>query len=157
MGVFFFFAFSSNTEFSLKCLAHSFKLNVQIKVWEENACTQPWPSGHQLSSRQPAQSVCACGVFVFFAAELTKLWPWHSLCWVLLQVECRNYIRTLHRVNDTTMYVCGTNAFSPTCDHMVSTLQNMELKCVCRQHLCPFSFTLNINPSLASSLMVLHF
>uniref|UniRef100_A0A3Q0TBC8 Si:ch211-129c21.1 n=1 Tax=Amphilophus citrinellus TaxID=61819 RepID=A0A3Q0TBC8_AMPCI len=36
------------------------------------------------------------------------------------EVECRNYIRTLHRVNDTTMYVCGTNAFSPTCDYMVS-------------------------------------
>ncbi|KAK2835759.1 hypothetical protein Q5P01_016243 [Channa striata] len=34
------------------------------------------------------------------------------------EVECRNYIRTLHRVNDTTMYVCGTNAFSPTCDYM---------------------------------------
>ncbi|KAG7513884.1 hypothetical protein JOB18_019409 [Solea senegalensis] len=34
------------------------------------------------------------------------------------EVECRNYIRTLHRMNDTTMYVCGTNAFSPTCDYM---------------------------------------
>uniref|UniRef100_A0AAQ6IV67 Sema domain-containing protein n=1 Tax=Anabas testudineus TaxID=64144 RepID=A0AAQ6IV67_ANATE len=38
----------------------------------------------------------------------------------LAEVECRNYIRTLHQVNDTTMYVCGTNAFSPTCDYMVS-------------------------------------
>lgn len=35
-------------------------------------------------------------------------------------MECRNYIRTLHKVNDTTMYVCGTNAFSPTCDYMVN-------------------------------------
>ncbi|KAJ0032287.1 hypothetical protein NQD34_002368 [Periophthalmus magnuspinnatus] len=34
------------------------------------------------------------------------------------EVECRNYIRILHRINDTTMYVCGTNAFSPTCDFM---------------------------------------
>lgn len=34
------------------------------------------------------------------------------------EVECRNYIRTLHRMNETTMYVCGTNAFSPTCDYM---------------------------------------
>lgn len=34
------------------------------------------------------------------------------------EVECRNYIRTLHRLNDTTMYVCGTNAFSPMCDYM---------------------------------------
>lgn len=53
-------------------------------------------------------------------AELTKACPWHSLCWVSFQVECRNYIRTLHKVNETTMYVCGTNAFSPTCDYMVS-------------------------------------
>uniref|UniRef100_A0A8C6TIK7 Si:ch211-129c21.1 n=1 Tax=Neogobius melanostomus TaxID=47308 RepID=A0A8C6TIK7_9GOBI len=36
----------------------------------------------------------------------------------LAEVECRNYIRTLHRMNETTMYVCGTNAFSPTCDYM---------------------------------------
>ncbi|KAM4628937.1 semaphorin-4E [Polymixia lowei] len=35
------------------------------------------------------------------------------------EVECRNYIRTLHTVNDTRMYVCGTNAFSPTCDYMM--------------------------------------
>lgn len=66
----------------------------------------------------------AVGAFVrrvcAFVAELTKVWPWHSLCWVSFQVECRNYIRTLHKVNDTTMYVCGTNAFSPTCDYMVS-------------------------------------
>ncbi|CAL9695620.1 unnamed protein product [Knipowitschia caucasica] len=34
------------------------------------------------------------------------------------EVECRNYIRTLHRMNSTTMYVCGTNAFSPICDFM---------------------------------------
>lgn len=36
------------------------------------------------------------------------------------QVECRNYIRTLHKINSTSMYVCGTNAFSPTCDYLVS-------------------------------------
>lgn len=39
---------------------------------------------------------------------------------ILLQVECRNYIRTLHKINTTSMYVCGTNAFSPTCDYLVS-------------------------------------
>ncbi|XP_039622812.1 semaphorin-4E [Polypterus senegalus] len=33
-------------------------------------------------------------------------------------IECRNYIRTLHRINDSMMYVCGTNAFSPTCHYM---------------------------------------
>ncbi|CAL8254529.1 unnamed protein product [Merluccius merluccius] len=36
----------------------------------------------------------------------------------LFEVDCRNYIQTLHQVNDTTMYVCGTNAFSPVCDYM---------------------------------------
>ncbi|XP_028300391.1 semaphorin-4E-like isoform X2 [Gouania willdenowi] len=41
-------------------------------------------------------------------------------------MECRNYIRTLHKVNDTTMYVCGTNAFNPTCDYM--TFGNGQLR-----------------------------
>ncbi|XP_059197702.1 semaphorin-4E [Centropristis striata] len=44
------------------------------------------------------------------------------------EVECRNYIRTLHRVNDTTMYVCGTNAFSPTCDYMTFVNGQLRLK-----------------------------
>ena len=86
-----------------------------------------------------AVSVCMWHVCVF-AAELTQLWPWHSLCWILLQVECRNYIRTLHRMNDTTIYVCGTNAFSPTCDYLVSIHQSVESV----QRKC-------FNPSLAST------
>ncbi|XP_034386107.1 semaphorin-4E [Cyclopterus lumpus] len=56
------------------------------------------------------------------------------------EVECRNYIRTLHRVNDTTMYVCGTNAFSPICDYM--TFVNGQLRLEGRQEegkgKCPF-------------------
>ncbi|XP_041086106.1 semaphorin-4E-like [Polyodon spathula] len=32
--------------------------------------------------------------------------------------ECRNYIRTLNKIGDAKMYVCGTNAFSPTCAYM---------------------------------------
>nr|XP_046246907.1 semaphorin-4E isoform X2 [Scatophagus argus] len=56
------------------------------------------------------------------------------------EVECRNYIRTLHRVNDTTMYVCGTNAFSPTCDYM--TFDNGQLRLEGKQDegkgKCPF-------------------
>lgn len=117
----FFSPFSSHyTEFSLKCFAYSFILKAQIKAWEE-ICMYT-----ALTLWSPAQLQAACAVSIclwhvcIFAAELTKLWPWHSLCWILLQVECRNYIRTLHRVNDTAMYVCGTNAFSPTCDYMVS-------------------------------------
>ncbi|KAM3620313.1 uncharacterized protein V6R79_021414 [Siganus canaliculatus] len=56
------------------------------------------------------------------------------------EVECRNYIRTLHRMNDTTMYVCGTNAFSPTCDYM--TFANGQLRLKGKQEegkgKCPF-------------------
>ncbi|XP_053286809.1 semaphorin-4E isoform X2 [Pleuronectes platessa] len=44
------------------------------------------------------------------------------------EVECRNYIRTLHRVNDTAMYVCGTNAFSPTCDYMTFVSGQLKLQ-----------------------------
>ncbi|XP_051232434.1 semaphorin-4E [Dicentrarchus labrax] len=56
------------------------------------------------------------------------------------EVECRNYIRNLHRVNDTTMYVCGTNAFSPSCDYM--TFANGRLRLEGKQEegkgKCPF-------------------
>ncbi|XP_068605383.1 semaphorin-4E [Brachionichthys hirsutus] len=35
-----------------------------------------------------------------------------------LKMECKNYIRILHKVEDDKMYVCGTNAFDPECDYM---------------------------------------
>lgn len=79
-------------------------------------------------SAAPIGAVGMCtSLACVFVAELTELWPWHSLRWVLFQVECRNYIRTLHKVNDTAMYVCGTNAFSPTCDYMVSPPGDLSL------------------------------
>ncbi|CAB1326619.1 unnamed protein product [Coregonus sp. 'balchen'] len=34
------------------------------------------------------------------------------------QIECQNYIRVLHTMEDDRMYVCGTNAFNPECDYM---------------------------------------
>ncbi|XP_076995654.1 semaphorin-4D isoform X1 [Tamandua tetradactyla] len=34
------------------------------------------------------------------------------------QTECLNYIRVLQPLNADTLYVCGTNAFQPTCDHL---------------------------------------
>ncbi|XP_037706911.1 semaphorin-4D isoform X3 [Choloepus didactylus] len=34
------------------------------------------------------------------------------------QTECLNYIRVLQPLNANTLYVCGTNAFQPTCDHL---------------------------------------
>ncbi|KAK0150388.1 Semaphorin-4E [Merluccius polli] len=36
------------------------------------------------------------------------------------EIHCKNYIRILHTMNDGRMYVCGTNAFDPECDIMVS-------------------------------------
>uniref|UniRef100_A0A8C8JCK2 Uncharacterized protein n=1 Tax=Oncorhynchus tshawytscha TaxID=74940 RepID=A0A8C8JCK2_ONCTS len=44
------------------------------------------------------------------------------------EIECRNYIRTLHKVDDGRMYVCGTNAFSPTCDYMTYSEGQLRLE-----------------------------
>ncbi|KAG5275904.1 hypothetical protein AALO_G00125800 [Alosa alosa] len=43
-------------------------------------------------------------------------------------IECRNYIRTLHKINTTSMYVCGTNAFSPTCDYLTFADGQLKLR-----------------------------
>ncbi|KAF5893362.1 semaphorin-4E-like isoform X1 [Clarias magur] len=37
------------------------------------------------------------------------------------ETECQNYIQILHKMPDGRMYVCGTNAFNPTCDYMSYT------------------------------------
>nr|XP_055073783.1 semaphorin-4E [Misgurnus anguillicaudatus] len=54
--------------------------------------------------------------------------------------DCHNYIQMLHQVNDSVMYVCGTNAFSPTCDYI--TYGDGQLKLEDRQEegrgKCPF-------------------
>ncbi|XP_073908478.1 semaphorin-4D isoform X1 [Castor canadensis] len=34
------------------------------------------------------------------------------------QTECLNYIRVLQPLSASSLYVCGTNAFQPTCDHL---------------------------------------
>ncbi|XP_055127977.1 semaphorin-4D isoform X1 [Symphalangus syndactylus] len=34
------------------------------------------------------------------------------------QTECLNYIRVLQPLSATSLYVCGTNAFQPACDHL---------------------------------------
>lgn len=41
------------------------------------------------------------------------------VCVFPLQTECLNYIRVLQPLSSTSLYVCGTNAFQPTCDHLV--------------------------------------
>lgn len=34
------------------------------------------------------------------------------------KVQCKNYIRVLHKMDDNRMYVCGTKAFDPECDYL---------------------------------------
>ncbi|KAK2822272.1 hypothetical protein Q5P01_022337 [Channa striata] len=34
------------------------------------------------------------------------------------ELDCKNYIRILHKMKDDRMYVCGTHAFDPVCDYM---------------------------------------
>ncbi|XP_074851171.1 semaphorin-4D isoform X2 [Carettochelys insculpta] len=42
------------------------------------------------------------------------------------QTECLNYVRVLQPLNETVLYVCGTNAFQPICDHL--NLMTFELR-----------------------------
>eukprot|EP00066_Takifugu_rubripes_P009057 XP_003975685.1 PREDICTED: semaphorin-4E-like [Takifugu rubripes] len=34
------------------------------------------------------------------------------------EMDCKNFIKILHKRDDNKMYVCGTNAFDPECDYM---------------------------------------
>ncbi|XP_051893710.1 semaphorin-4D isoform X2 [Pristis pectinata] len=44
------------------------------------------------------------------------------------ETDCRNYIRILHWLSKTRMYVCGTNAFQPTCDNLVINNGKIQLE-----------------------------
>lgn len=35
--------------------------------------------------------------------------------WIIFQDECHNFIKVLLKKNDDTLFVCGTNAFNPSC------------------------------------------
>lgn len=56
-----------------------------------------------------------------YHVDLRVLWwmPVNGVCVFPLQTECLNYIRVLQPLTGTSLYVCGTNAFQPTCDHLV--------------------------------------
>ncbi|KAJ8278900.1 hypothetical protein COCON_G00059660 [Conger conger] len=43
------------------------------------------------------------------------------------ETDCRNYIRVLQKADDDRMYVCGTNAFSPTCAYMTYSEGELRL------------------------------
>ncbi|XP_036606318.1 semaphorin-4E-like [Trichosurus vulpecula] len=59
-------------------------------------------------------------------------------------IQCRNYILLLHKINDTTLYVCGTNAFHPACDSLVINNIEMHLEGSNKESRgkCPFDPTL---------------
>ncbi|NWX92017.1 SEM4E protein, partial [Nothoprocta pentlandii] len=60
------------------------------------------------------------------------------------KIRCQNYILFLHKINDSSLYVCGTNAYHPACDHMVVHKTNITLqgKAEDSRGKCPFEPTL---------------
>ncbi|NWQ82720.1 SEM4E protein, partial [Columbina picui] len=60
------------------------------------------------------------------------------------EMRCQNYILFLHQINDSDLYVCGTNAYHPTCDHMVIHGANISLRGKAEESRgkCPFEPTL---------------
>ncbi|KFP06369.1 Semaphorin-4E, partial [Calypte anna] len=60
------------------------------------------------------------------------------------KIRCQNYILFLHKINDSNLYVCGTNAYHPTCDHMVIQGTNVSLQGRAEESRgkCPFEPTL---------------
>uniref|UniRef100_G1MZC4 Sema domain-containing protein n=1 Tax=Meleagris gallopavo TaxID=9103 RepID=G1MZC4_MELGA len=60
------------------------------------------------------------------------------------KIRCQNYILVLHKINDSHVYVCGTNAYHPLCDHMVIQRTKMHLQGRAEESRgkCPFEPTL---------------
>ncbi|XP_065714502.1 semaphorin-4E-like [Patagioenas fasciata] len=60
------------------------------------------------------------------------------------EMRCQNYILFLHKINDSDLYVCGTNAYHPACDHMVIHGANISLRGKAEESRgkCPFEPTL---------------
>ncbi|KAM9349295.1 semaphorin-4E [Symphorus nematophorus] len=56
------------------------------------------------------------------------------------EMDCKNYIRILHKTEDNKMYVCGTNAFDPECDYMsyADGKLTLEKKAEDGKGKCPF-------------------
>lgn len=47
--------------------------------------------------------------------------------WIIFQEECHNFIKVLLRKNNDTLFVCGTNAFNPSCrNYKVSVIRLLE-------------------------------
>ncbi|XP_053228511.1 semaphorin-4E-like isoform X2 [Podarcis raffonei] len=58
----------------------------------------------------------------------------------ITRADCQNYILILHKINATSLYVCGTNAFNPACRYMVMDNRKLKLlsKVVESRGRCPF-------------------
>ncbi|XP_007669038.2 semaphorin-4E-like isoform X1 [Ornithorhynchus anatinus] len=71
------------------------------------------------------------------------------------QVECQNYILLLHKITDTTFYVCGSNAFHPSCDFMMLNKTKMFLKGKAEESRgnCPFGLTLKYSSVLVDGAL----
>ncbi|NWW54662.1 SEM4E protein, partial [Pedionomus torquatus] len=61
------------------------------------------------------------------------------------KIKCQNYILFLHKINNSDLYVCGTNAYHPACDHMVihGTTMSLQGRAEESRGKCPFEPTLN--------------
>lgn len=70
-----------------------------------------------------SKDLCNCHTCLKTHKHIKKMWS-------PFQIDCRNYVRMLHQMNDGVMYVCGTNAFSPTCDYIVSDMKNDIFSCL---------------------------
>ncbi|KAJ6664323.1 hypothetical protein lerEdw1_008542 [Lerista edwardsae] len=65
--------------------------------------------------------------------------------------ECQNYILLLHKINASSLYICGTNAFHPACRYVIigKTVLKLHGKAVESRGKCPFDPTMR-----SASLMV---
>ncbi|NXP14899.1 SEM4E protein, partial [Thinocorus orbignyianus] len=61
------------------------------------------------------------------------------------KIKCQNYIVFLHKINNSDLYVCGTNAYHPACDHMVihGMTMNLQGRAEEGRGKCPFEPTQN--------------
>ncbi|XP_053906283.1 semaphorin-4E-like [Cuculus canorus] len=61
------------------------------------------------------------------------------------ELRCQNYILSLHKINNSYLYVCGTNAYHPTCDYMLIHGMNLSLQGRVEESRgrCPFEPTPN--------------
>uniref|UniRef100_A0A3P9BHS9 Si:ch211-129c21.1 n=1 Tax=Maylandia zebra TaxID=106582 RepID=A0A3P9BHS9_9CICH len=116
---------------NLKLLVHLSALDINLKQFKESG----FDSLSSLMVREDIGQLVlgARGKVLTLISKYYQLYvevftPKHNLQFgtlffyfcMVFQQECDNFIRTLHTMGDSKMLVCGTNAFNPVCDYMVS-------------------------------------